>query len=486
MADRPTIAVQENLLTILCWDDEAGRIVYNLLDPVLFEGDMRLVAQRACDYWREYGHAPQQHTPDLLAKELEDPHNRKANTYRQILASMIEWAPQVNKTYVMQELRKFTFNQRFKQFVVKAAERASTRQDLTAAEVETLWAEFHRAESDRFDVGLRLYDVAHLVKFLKERPGEFSSGVSELDRSGIRPERGTLFKMLGATGVGKTWFLVNCGKANLKLRKKVLHVTLETGAEHTQQRYFQNMFAVPKRYADKIDVRNMVIEKKFIKGIEKDYIKDLPIIAQTPEFAFDSSAITLELEEHIKALAGRCENLIIKEFPMRRLTVQQLEAYLDFLEMTEKFIPDMLILDSTYLMKIDPRNYRIELGRTVEDVRGLCKARNIAGVSTHQIGRKGAEAAVARGTHIAEDWSVMQTADIAVVMSKTDVEEQMGLGRLFVDKSRSEKGKFMVMITQNYDTGQFAIQSHRMSDNYWDVVKKESGDDNADQVEEDE
>ena len=67
MSDKPNIALAENLVTLLAHNDEHGRVVANILDPSLFEGEYRLVAERIIDYWDRYDQAPKSHTADLFA-----------------------------------------------------------------------------------------------------------------------------------------------------------------------------------------------------------------------------------------------------------------------------------------------------------------------------------------------------------------------------------------------------------------------------------
>ena len=63
-------------------------------------------------------------------------------------------------------------------------------------------------------------------------------------------------------------------------------------------------------------------------------------------------------------------------------------------------------------------------------------------------------------THIAEDWSVVQTADFLLSYSATESEQAFGLARLHIDKARvpGAKGKTLIL-SQNYDLGQYCLTS---------------------------
>src|SRR3977135_2364564 len=123
MADKERLnsTLQENLLTLLCYDDDKGKLVASILDPALFEGDLRVLAERAVEFWKIHKEAPKHHTPDLVGDIIDDPHNRKAKTYQRILTSMLELADNVNSNYVLDQLRKFTRLQTLKDAILRSA-----------------------------------------------------------------------------------------------------------------------------------------------------------------------------------------------------------------------------------------------------------------------------------------------------------------------------------------------------------------------------
>jgi hypothetical protein len=298
--------------------------------------------------------------------------------------------------------------------------------------------------------------------------------------------------IMAAAGKGKSWFLVNVGKAAFMQRKKVVHISLEMSEEEVLMRYLQSILAVTKRAVkDEDDALST------IKFIMKDVTKGDRVWEELDEmeeedvevdFSLADDHAREELVSHLTPFGLRVENIVIKRFPPRALSSAALRGYLDNLEVTEGFIPDLLIIDSPYLMKTDAANYRIDLGRVVEECRAVCIERNIAGVGGHQISRKGAEAAVMSTTHVAEDWSIVATCDTICIYSATDFEAEKGLGRLFVGKCRAEKDRFLVLLTQLYAIGQFCIESIRMPFGYKNMVKdlpgyedgKDEEDDDAD------
>jgi hypothetical protein len=207
----------------------------------------------------------------------------------------------------------------------------------------------------------------------------------------------------------------------------------------------------------------------------------------SPDFTFDDDDLSDELSIRVNHLGTRLNNIIIKKFPMRSLSINGLRAYLDHLEIVERFIPDVLILDYLGVTQTDAKNHRISLGRNGEEFKGLCQERNIAGITAHQTSRISATAENVSITHIAEDWSLTNSADQVLVYSCTATERKFGLARMYVAKARSEQDHFGVLMTQNYAIGQFCISSALLESKYFDslALLKQPDEDESNEREDD-
>lgn len=451
---------QENLITLLCHSDDHGRVVANLIDPALFEGDYRIIAERAIDYWRKWKKAPRAHTADLLSDIFDNKRDARAITFRGILIEMLRLSEQINAPHVLETLRTFTKAQRFKALVLQSAQRFEAQEELALPEVEELWAEMLRARDSTLEPGMTPNDVERLLAYLQNRDVEFTTGIDEFDHNGVIPYRGAVHLFLAATGLGKSWWFVHLAKRALLGRKRVLYISLELSEEEVIQRFYQNYFGVATRPTK---------EEIKIKTFDKDtYGKliDMGTDVIVPEFFMRSDNAGDELLVRRDLLRGKFKDFRVKRFPTRGLTIGQLRGYLDALESTEGFVPDLLILDYIGIMRTDAKDHRISLGRTFEDFRGLCVERNLAGATAQQISREGAKSKKAGKTNVAEDWSLIGTADICVTMSATVAEQRFGLARLQVDKARSERDQFSILITQNYTTGQFVLDSAPLDRRY--------------------
>lgn len=455
--------LQENIITLLAHDDLHGKVIANIINPALFEGDYRVIAERCVDYWKRHGQAPKFHTDDLVADVLEDKSNRRAQTYRRILGNMMELKDHINTGYVIEQITTFTRMQRFKDAIIKSAETLNRDQHIAVEEIEKLWNDLLRVREISFDPGLRLNQFETVLDYLENTVSEFVTGIREFDRWGVVPVRGQVMMFLAAAKRGKSWWLIHIAKLALMQRKRVVHISLENSAEETLQRYYQSFFAAPKDEEDEVVARTITRD-------EKGYLDDWHDEQVKPEFTMRDRNIREELEAHLGLLGTKVENLIVKRFPTRGIDMRGIEAYLDNLEIVEKFIPDMVVLDYAGILKTDSRNHRIDLGRQVEEFRAMCTRRNVAGVTAHQISRAGAEALHTSSTQVAEDWSIIGTCDKILAYSSTNAERRLGLGRIKVSESRGTRDNFGVIITQSYVSGQFVIDSALLDDRYFEML----------------
>lgn len=453
-----SLSLQEDILTLLCHSDDHGKVISKTVNSTHFEGDYSLIATKALAFWQQYNTAPKQHIADLLSDILEDKQDRRAATYQRILVQMIEVKDQINADFVLRSMGDHIEEMRFKMVIIEAAEKIDAQGTLGVKAAKSLLNEFLRGTNEKLDLGLRLNDFDKMLAYLESSQNEFKTGIKDLDEANIVPMRGKIFLGIASTGRGKTWLLVQLGKMGFLHRKKVLHISLEIEAEEVLQRYYQSLFGASKR-----EDLNKISTFKFDKKGNLDQV-----IASTQEvpFTFTSQAIRAELQTRLNRFGTRASNFVIKRFPMRSLTIDQYEAYLEYLEVVEGFVPDLVLLDYPAIMKFDLKDFRISLGRGIEALRGVAQRRNHALAAVHQGSKVSADAEVVRATHVAEDWSIIGTCDFVLTYSQTAAERRYGLARIFVDKARSEQDKFGVLITQSYKTGQFVLESTRLSDSY--------------------
>lgn len=474
--------LQESTLALLAHSDEHGRIVAQLVTPNVFTGDYKAVAEACLRYWKTQNRAPGAHLDDELAHLLDDKTSRRAQTFRQIIHAMGKLSEAMNTGYVLGRVQSFVRMQNLKDAMVRAADVLNKPGgDLQLEQVEASFAEIISHSKDRvsFDPGMRLTESDRVVDSL-EAQDEFAFGIRQLDNAYIVPQRGTVTLLLAGAKKGKSWFLVNTGRVNLKRRKKVLHISLEMGEPEVGMRYYQNMFKITKRRME--DTKGRAVPERIrtfdIEQDDEDSVAELVDFGfqdTHPAFTLDAPMVRQELSTRLTHYSGLYDDLLIKRWAPRALDENVLTAYLDRLEVVDKFVPDLLILDYMGLWKTVADNHRITLGRAFEEFRGICVKRNLAGVTAHQVSKAGDIANRSTAHNVAEDWSLIATADQVLVFSSTEWEFNYGLGRLYVDRARNERDKFGLLLSQSYGLGQFCVDSMHLPSNYQELVEEKSG-----------
>jgi hypothetical protein len=450
-------SLEENILTLIGWDDQRAPALLLRLDPALFSTRIyREIAQEAYKHITRYGSAPHTHLYDLLEERLQ--RGDEGKLMRQTLDQMRELAAEIQPRFVLDQLDHF-IELRTMSVALVAASEALSRGDTRKAR-EAL---YNRAMEQNNTAGTWLAKPEQSLRFMDKRDEDwFPSGVDVLDNAGVVPARGAVYMMIAPAKRGKSWFLIETGKQAMQHNHRVLHVTLEMPEEQVAQRYVQSVFALT------------ATESKLVQTINFDNSSHdgTKLLLSEPRMTESITDIgRARLTPQVRALSQRGA-LLIKQFPSGSLTVAQLDAYLDSLARTDKFVPDVVLLDYPALMAVDSSNYRIDIGRVAVGLRGQAIRRNHALVTVAQGNRSASSALRVDRSHVAEDFSQIMTADTVLTYSQTEAEKKLGLARLFVDAARSVRDGFTVMISQNYETGQFAIDSTRMDGHIEAAVKK--------------
>lgn len=473
--EKITGALQDNVLTALCFSDKHAVLLTEMVEVELFESSIyQRIAEVAIGYIRRYKKPPKTHLPDLLEKDID----RANKSERRVMTDVLEdlyfiYKEGFNEEYIMEQVREFYRTQAMKIGLTEGA-RLLSKGDVERAK-ETVY-EYFKKEQVAFDPGLTLQekDVTTALQSL-EHNAVMSTGITAMDTLRIGPARGELFLFLAPTNRGKTWGLIQLGKAALRHGLKVLHVTLEMGQSKISLRYMQSMFSMLKW--NDFRNENEVVYKKILadsygvyKGIEENDAKRLALASEEGQ-AF------IKKKLYKQKLATRYK-LVVKDFPTGVLTTSGLNVYLDMLERHLNYIPDLLIVDYADLMQLDSTILRVDTGRVYKDLRMIAGERNIAVASASQANRMAEDVRIVTLKHIAEDYSKAQTADSVVTYCQTALERPMGLARFFIAKAREEEAAGTVVVSQAYKMGQFHLSSAIMSDEYWntvDDIKTEEG-----------
>lgn len=458
--ERLSGALQENILTLLCFDKEFCKVVRASLTHRLFDSAVfREVAGIAIDFIDKFKEPVADHLPDHLEHILKGEDKRKATSYKRLLDNLYTAKDGINGEYVLSQLHKFVRGQTLKSAIKAAVEAMEDgRVDDAAVEMQ----KGLKAEINVFEPGTNLADPLQSLRFLDVVEKPLRTGVEALDRFDVGPARKTLMLVTGPTNKGKSWWLMQIGKYAMLQRQIVVHITLEMSEEKTTQRYLQMMFAVTKDEGG-ARVPRLTGNGNTVQSVDFEEL-DLP--------SLQDHDIRKVLTTQIQRRLARRAAFKVKKFPSGGLTVPMLKAYLDGLERHEGIVPDVLIIDYAELMFLgaDPGQKRENIGSLYVSLRGIADERNCAVVTASQVNRTGIGKMTSDETDLSEDLSKAFTVDTMVTYNQTRLEQKMGLARLFVAKNRDGAAGMTALITQAYSMGQFCLDSVLMSSDYMDSI----------------
>lgn len=460
-------ALQENFIVLLCYDDKNCITVRNLIPPEFFGGPYAEISRRLYDYIDRYKKAPKDHIADLLADKLENKKNpREGSLYKDIILGIHDQHEGINAEYVMNQLETYVKRQSLRTIAIDLGKQLQLDTDESLEEAERLLSQARTQQASVFDAGLRLSNSDRVLDFLDQQASCFPTGIPEFDKRGFGPTRKELWLYIAAAKRGKTWMLIQLAKMAVLHRLRVCHITLEMSEERSAQRYLQSFFAMAKRK-----------EKKIVTKFERDSLGRMvgfDEIELLPKISMDDPHVRSKLEKKIAKFGPRLlDNIIVKQFPTGSLTVRQLSSYLDSLESSDHFVPDLLIVDYPDLMKIDKDNFRLGIDEIYKELRGIAVERNLALAIVSQGNRSSEKAKQVTGGMVAEAWSKIAHADCIITYNQTEAEHKMGLARLYVSGGRNDEDKINLVISQNYATGTFVVDSVMMSNDYFQKLPQE-------------
>ena len=472
MAEQLTESLQEALLAVLAFDQKHGALIAAQVNPENFDGLYHEIASAVFSYRKRYNKPPgRAHLEDLFARAKLDPGDRKTHALRRTLINLAAQAENVNAEYVVSRAQDFVRSQKLKTALLEANERYMQGGDDAVSEVENILHGALRFRQTTLDAGTFLNDAGRALDFMSKQEEFYSLGIPQLDRISVGFAKKQLLLYVAGKGTGKSWLSVHVGRQGLLQKARVVHVSLEMDESRILARYYQSFFGIARR-PDAFSQATLEFD-------ELERLTGFKLRKTKPKLDFADPHIRKILRAKMQHWGARFGRLVIKHFPSGTLTYSALRGYLDYLELVHKFIPDVLIVDYPFLMRLDSNNLRISFGKMLVDLRGLADERNLALVAPTQSNRVGIGAKRVSSTNASEDISTVFTADTVLSYSQTEAEKKLGLARLSVEHARDTETGAMILLSQSYTTGQFVVQSASMSNNYWERLKEVTGDSSA-------
>lgn len=228
-----------------------------------------------------------------------------------------------------------------------------------------------------------------------------------------------LAMVIAPPGVGKSLYLVNQGVVALKENKKVLYISLEMAEDKIAQRFDSILTLIP----------NVRLKDKNTYPVLKDRLS-------TVKKKFTDA------------------RLIIKEFPVGQLNVNQIRALLVQLRLHHEFVPDVIIVD--YLELLRP-NRTIEAEyqaqeRIAQELRGLAMEQNVLVWTATQTNRSGKKVPIITDAELGDSYGKIRPADWAISLNQSQEEYDKGRMRVFVVKARDSKQHYTITCGVDYNT----------------------------------
>ena len=221
-----------------------------------------------------------------------------------------------------------------------------------------------------------------------------SQALDNITKNGLG--KGELGVVIAPTGAGKSMVLAHLGAQAVKNGKNVVHYTLELSEAVTGLRY-----------------------DSCISGVR---LSDLQVMK---DMVYDS----------IKDVEGK---LVIKEYPTKSATVNNLRSHLEKLKKNNIDI-GMIMVDYGDLLKPvgNYREKRNELESIYEGLRSLAQEFECPVWTASQTNRSGLNAEVITMESISEAFSKCFVADMIFSVSRTVEDKNTNQGRIFVAKNRN-------------------------------------------------
>ena len=238
--------------------------------------------------------------------------------------------------------------------------------------------------------------------------------INDLIQGGLG--NGDLGLIFGNPGGGKSWTLVALGGFAVKMGYNVIHYTLELSESYTGRRYDAFFTGQP------------------VDSLEKN--KSL-------------------VEEATANLPGE---LIIREFPMGKTTLNTIEAHINKVK-DLGITPDLIIIDYIDLLSTRKRNVdrKGEIDDIYTNTKGLARQLNIPIWSVSQVNRAGAKDNIIEGDKAAGSYDKMMITDLSISLSRKKEDKVNGTGRFHIMKNRYGMDGLTFNVDVNTSNGQIAI-----------------------------
>lgn len=244
-----------------------------------------------------------------------------------------------------------------------------------------------------------LYNSEPEMRYSKTYRNIVTTGISKLNeilQGGLGG--GEIGIIVAPTSVGKSHVLTHLGSAAISVGLNVFHYSFELSERYVGVRYDSNL----------VDIDSNECHEHL------DEIKDF-----------------------VEKNKDNLGQLVIKEFPPRSKTVNDIRMHID--KMLMKGIrPNLIIVDYASLLRSTEKSdlMRHEMQFVIQELRALAKELNVPLWTALQANRSGAKAEFVDMTDLSESYGQAGEADVILGLQRTKEQKQRGTGSLYIAKNR--------------------------------------------------
>ena len=415
--------IEKILLKKALVDQKWLGILSNTYDPRWFKSkDVSTVIQLAIKFFRKYNTLPSSQVVNaLIGKYVEKyPGSIDKSQVNQLLAEVSTFDLNTNEDILNNNLKEFIRKNAFKFAIEDNIDAVSGKNfnDNYDGIVEKCLEKFDKVQKITFsdtDLGLNYFDAQAMDKhwdYIRNPDAKIKTGWQSLDsytNGGFLKDGRSLYLIMAQAGLGKSVFLSNMAVNFLKQNLKVVVISLEMSEDV---------------YACRFDAH---ISKKNINRLKEN----------------ESEAVD-RIKEFYKKYPGA--NLIIKEYPPKSVTCNDIQAYLENLRNAGQQF-DVIIVDYLNLVKAQHASDNMfKDGLEVsERLRAISYMFNVPVVSACQVNTEGMNNENVGMENLSQSRGVAFTTDflMALFQSQDDKENGQISARLVKNRLGGQIGRVM-------------------------------------------
>jgi replicative DNA helicase len=417
MADKIDKILQKDILSIMLKDQEAIFKLRNLIQPDYFSiRAYRFLFKNMIAHHNKHGELFSKKLLLLKINKVKDNDNK--SYFKKKLLPL--YAREVGSSKgIIDETWEWAQKQQFGLLLEEASEKG-LQGDIEGGK-ELLKSSFlFDIHGTDFKVFSLFEEWDERQKIRKDRNKDenikIDTGLGILDGY-ISLNKGTSYLMtvMGTSGVGKSITSINLGVNAINSDCKVLHMVYENTAHQTLDRYDSRILRLPYYYIR--DFQWKAKDLKMAKALMKKMAK------------------------------RKANHLKVVHAPIDTISVIDIEGLLRDLEISEGWIPDMIIYDSLdhMLPSQTMESFRLSVKRTYSDAKRQSELRSIPVISTTHA-KASAKGTKVRQESFSESYDKPRLSDIVLTISQSTEQEDDRQAEIFLEKNRDGLANVGVLV----------------------------------------